>query len=92
MSSDRRQTKLIKPSRHAAREAWLQAREVARKCAEIVSNLSAQLKAAKEALSHAQEVERDNADEWESLLLDESPRLEDTAAAGKEGDFDPLRP
>jgi hypothetical protein len=89
MSSDQRQVRLIKPSRHAAREAWLQAREVARMCAATVVRLTADLKAAKEALGHAREVEEDNAGEWESLLLDEKPPL---PGVEKEGDFDPLRP
>ena len=74
MSTDRRQVRLVRPSRHAAREAWLQAREVRRKCAELVTKCAADLKAAKDALTHAQTVEADNADEWESLLLDENRR------------------
>lgn len=88
MSTDPRQVRLVRPSRHAAREAWLQAREVRRKCAELVTKCAADLKAAKDALSHAQVVEADNADEWESLLLDEKPVLQDTAQVE---DFDPLR-
>jgi hypothetical protein len=85
MSSDRRQTRLIKPSRHAAREAWLQARETRRACAELVAKCSADLKAAKEALTHATSVEADNADEWENLLLEETPELRETVID------DPLR-
>jgi hypothetical protein len=88
MSSSPRQIRLVKPSRHQAREAWLSAREVARTCRAMVAKLSADLKAAKEALAHAVEVEADNADEWESLLMDEQPTLTDRLP---EGDFDPLR-
>jgi hypothetical protein len=90
MSSDRRQVRLIKPSKHAAREAWLQARELRRVCAATVERLALELKAAKEALAHARDVEADNADEWESLLLEEKLPLADTARE-PEGDFDPLR-
>lgn len=90
MSSDRRQVRLIKPSKHNAREAWLQARELRRVCAATVARLAADLKAAKEALAHAQDVEHDNADEWESLLLEEKLPLAETASAQGE-DFDPLR-
>lgn len=87
MSSDKRQRRLIKPSRAAAREAWLNAREVVRQCAELVSECTTRLKAAKEALALARDAETANADEWESLLLDEVPALPGT---GGEID-DPLR-
>jgi hypothetical protein len=87
MSSDKRQRRLIKPSRAAAREAWLNARELARQCGELVTKCTADLKAAKEALSQARDAEAANADEWESLLLDEVPALPGT---GGEID-DPLR-
>lgn len=89
MSSNPRQGRLIGPSKHAAREAWLQAREVRRRCADLVTKAAADLKAAKEAHSHALEVEEDNAGEWEALLLGEAPELKDTAQP--EGEFDPLR-
>lgn len=88
MSVDLRQVRLVRPSKHAAREAWLSAREVRRRCAELVTKCAADLKAAKEALAHAQEVETDNADEWESFLLDEKPPL---PGVEPEGEVDPLR-
>jgi hypothetical protein len=91
MSSDKRQVRLIRPSKHQAREAWLTAREVRRACDVTVSRLIGDLKAAKDAQSHAREVEEDNAAEWESLLLDERPELADTMQPGKGGDVDPLR-
>jgi hypothetical protein len=87
MSSDKRQRRLIKPSRAAAREAWLNARELLRQCGELVTKCTADLKAAKEALAQARDAEAANADEWESLLLDEVPAL-----PGTEGEIDdPLR-
>jgi hypothetical protein len=88
MSSSQRQIRLVKPSRHQAREAWLSAREVTRACRLMVTKLKADLKAAAEALTHAIAVEEDNADEWESLLMDEQPKLTDTVP---EDNFDPLR-
>lgn len=90
MSSDRRQGRLIRPSKHQAREAWLRAREVARMCQALVTKAAADLKAAKEALSSALAAEADNADEWEGMLLEEHPELADTRPA-EEVDGDPLR-
>lgn len=89
MSSEARQRPLIRPSKHQAREAWLRAREVARLCDAAVTKAAADLKAAKEALAAARATEADNADEWEGLLLDEAPPLDDTRKP--EGEVDPLR-